>query len=503
MKLRAHSYISIVFVLLLSVGVGRGQGLTVRYIGSIREQLQAPVFVDVLVDRVLVVEPFQERLTQYSATGLLRKRIYFRPDISALLQVNASTCLVCESQLRQVRSLDISTGELRPFLSQPAVTRPVDLARTGEHVAVLDASGRILVADLSGTVLQTITLVDAGGHNITHPTALAYDRQDELFYVFDQVTAEVWQFDAAGAFQKRFGGYGAKAGEVTRGVDMCAFAGMVLISDRYQDRIVVYGSDGSFRANVDLQETATGQLFLPSGLAVDESGTVYVASTESGAVHAFRLAVSGDDQADVQLSQLFPVPYDTLSPSEASFTAQYDGPDTLAVNFEFALYLGNDTTSTIAEGVVAPSMDSVMSGRRRSVAEWHPATYLLPDTLYQWRSRLRWGDTVGTWSALSPFYTASLPLRYALHQNYPNPFNPTTTIVFTLPHDDHVRLDVFNILGEQVAVLVDDDLPAGEHRVIWDGHDEAGRQMATGIYFYRLTAGNGDFEQARKMVLLK
>jgi hypothetical protein len=94
-----------------------------------------------------------------------------------------------------------------------------------------------------------------------------------------------------------------------------------------------------------------------------------------------------------------------------------------------------------------------------------------------------------------------LPLRYRLDQNYPNPFNPATTIGYSLPRRSPVRLEIYNVLGRRVITLIDKDQPAGEHTVIWEGKDAAGRRVASGVYLYRLTAEG--FSQSRKMILLK
>jgi hypothetical protein len=94
-----------------------------------------------------------------------------------------------------------------------------------------------------------------------------------------------------------------------------------------------------------------------------------------------------------------------------------------------------------------------------------------------------------------------LPEKYGLDQNIPNPFNPRTTINFQLPTSADVRLDIYNILGQSVKSLVQRELPAGEHQVRWNGTDENGVRVASGIYFYRLQAD--EFVQTRKMLLLK
>lgn len=94
-----------------------------------------------------------------------------------------------------------------------------------------------------------------------------------------------------------------------------------------------------------------------------------------------------------------------------------------------------------------------------------------------------------------------LPLEYSLAQNSPNPFNPSTKIQFELPKAGHIRLSIYNVLGQVVRTLYDDKLPAGKHSVIFDGRDDNGSTIASGIYFYRLETGN--FTQSKKMILLK
>lgn len=95
----------------------------------------------------------------------------------------------------------------------------------------------------------------------------------------------------------------------------------------------------------------------------------------------------------------------------------------------------------------------------------------------------------------------ALPTTYSLGQNYPNPFNPSTTIRYALPEKGHARIDIFNLLGQRVATLVNETVPAGENVVVWNGTDDTGARVASGVYFYRLTAG--ERTMSRKMMLLK
>jgi len=94
-----------------------------------------------------------------------------------------------------------------------------------------------------------------------------------------------------------------------------------------------------------------------------------------------------------------------------------------------------------------------------------------------------------------------VPSQYALEQNFPNPFNPTTTIRFALPAMGTARLTVYDILGRQVRTLLNGEVGAGFHSVVWDGRNDLGRQVATGMYIYRIEAGS--FISTKKMMLLK
>jgi aminopeptidase N len=95
----------------------------------------------------------------------------------------------------------------------------------------------------------------------------------------------------------------------------------------------------------------------------------------------------------------------------------------------------------------------------------------------------------------------ALPQSFALLQNYPNPFNPTTVIPFDLAHQEYISLKVFDLLGREVATLVEGKMPAGHHAITWDRTRNPGKSLASGVYLYRLLAGG--FSATRSMLLLK
>ena len=95
----------------------------------------------------------------------------------------------------------------------------------------------------------------------------------------------------------------------------------------------------------------------------------------------------------------------------------------------------------------------------------------------------------------------NLPFKFELSNNYPNPFNPTTTIAYSIPQNDRVTLQIFNILGQHIRTLVDNNQSAGRYEVVWNGRDKAGNAVGSGIYFYQLNTSRQ--VTVKKMVLIK
>jgi hypothetical protein len=129
------------------------------------------------------------------------------------------------------------------------------------------------------------------------------------------------------------------------------------------------------------------------------------------------------------------------------------------------------------------------------LGDWSEATdQALADSLmyYYGPSGIWWVHDV---TSISGSF-ANLPVEYKLSQNYPNPFNPSTTIPYTLPKSMHVRLTVYNVIGQEVAVLVNGVMKAGNHRVVFTAGN-----IATGLYLYRLETDG--FVITKKMLVMK
>jgi photosystem II stability/assembly factor-like uncharacterized protein len=112
------------------------------------------------------------------------------------------------------------------------------------------------------------------------------------------------------------------------------------------------------------------------------------------------------------------------------------------------------------------------------------------------------GGTILRRSGTTPVKVPSnLPEKFSLNQNYPNPFNPSTVITYQLTMNSQVSLKIYDILGREVKTLADEEETAGQHAVLWEGTDYDGRQVASGVYYYRLITPSGSI--TKKAVLIR
>ena len=131
-----------------------------------------------------------------------------------------------------------------------------------------------------------------------------------------------------------------------------------------------------------------------------------------------------------------------------------------------------------------------LQGNKFKVNFFKSSIYLCPGTC---------GDSFPTF--IEEIHSSSVPKTYILSQNHPNPFNANTQITIALPKSGRTTLEVFNVLGQKVSTLVDEHLIAGTKIVNWDGRDDRGAPVPSGVYFYQLQSG--EFRETKKMLVLK
>lgn len=256
---------------------------------------------------------------------------------------------------------------------------------------------------------------------------------------------------------------------------------------------------------------------LPASMQADEAGyklrgrAVVDARDAVGAYIEFATLADGLQQS-VALNQMTTNAFGDLPGYELVKLVDFDPDPALGAVIESA-YIELDYDPALLEqlNVPASSLEAFYWDRESPEAQWKQV-----DAQVDSVRNLLTGDVpplapigifakIGQNTAVEDDEPGARPERFALGQNFPNPFNPTTTIRFDLPPFDgapaQCELAVYNLRGQKVRTLMQGALQAGPHQVLWDGRDEAGRTVSSGVYFYRLTAGG--FTQARKMVLTR
>ena len=258
---------------------------------------------------------------------------------------------------------------------------------------------------------------------------------------------------------------------------------------------IKYNSDGERQWVKRYNGPGNGDDYARS-IAVDGSGNVYVAGASFG-------LETEEDYATVKYT----------SDGALQWVARYNSAESssdIAATINIDEFDNIYVTGTSAGGIVSIMYD------RAGVEQWlarydesekdsYDATamsvdnsgnvYVAGNSSYIFRSAYTIIKYTQNWVSVEG-EAAGLPTKYTLSQSYPNPFNPSTTIEYTLPRSGEVSLIIYNILGEEISRLVSGEQDAGYHNVSWNASN-----MSSGIYFYRLTAG--DFVETRKMVLLK
>ncbi|MBI2417148.1 MAG: family 10 glycosylhydrolase [Ignavibacteriales bacterium] len=161
------------------------------------------------------------------------------------------------------------------------------------------------------------------------------------------------------------------------------------------------------------------------------------------------------------------------------------------------------TLNTFAAG-------SVIADQQLTDTTFLPASPLLANTAYFWRVKTKNAQGESDWSAVWTFTTGLIngteemklsAIQYALEQNFPNPFNASTRIRFSIPVNEIVKIDIYDVLGNYITTLAHKQMNAGTHELDWTGNDAFGLSVPSGMYFVKIQSGS--FVQVRKMILLK
>lgn len=490
----------VIFSALLLMLLAVAQALPIQHAGVISDSLFAPTSLAVSSDQLAVLEPYSQQLKVFTPFGAIETKLNLAGEINGLCRLNSDTYLFCDQKAGKVYAVDLTDkSQTDYFDGYNYFTNPTDIIVTDNMVIILDAgSNQIILSDQNKSIISRIDLSDNTGSKIGFPASFGYNKESNSFYVFDQLTSTIWCFGFDGSFQNKFASFGANDGQITRGGELICGADYLFVSDRFQNRITIYSSDGEYL------ETISGSLNIPTGLALDENGLLYVASTESSKIDIFNIPKALNAETAIEFGYYFPTESDTVFANNIKLVAQASTTPAAkkVTGFDFELYapqdLGTPLYSISKNEATVTNSETVVDYN----SEWQLPGKLEEDAAYQWRTRPVFeNDLLGDWSEYKQFTTSALPDRFILRQNYPNPFNPETKISFTLPKQERVVLEIINLLGQKVRTLLDKTVASGSHEIIWDSRDDNNQTVASGVYFYRLSAGNNS--AVKKMVLLK
>lgn len=495
-------------ILIASMIGGSAGAIDVEYIGAITDGLHSPTSVVASNDVVAVLDPYASSITLFSPDGPIIRKIHLPGDAHSLIRLSETMYAFCDRSRQAVIAYDMAADRQYDYIDPEfGLIDPVDLVFDGVYLHILDAGqSAISVADPSGDSYDKILLKDESGEPLKFASSLAYDSKRRLYYVMDQTNSRICRFDSEGHYLGSLASFGSKDGQITRGGEIeFTDNDLILVTDRYQGRVSVFDDDGAFRGSFGAAQIGETPLSIPTGISVDENGLIYVVSTMGASISVYYLPPAADDAEVSTAIQQFPEDGSEINRERIileTFVEAYHAADRVK-GFEFQIFGDSETDIPLTESPLVSSLSYIdlQGDRQRVSASWSPEWGFHEDTVYWWRSRVHTNDSAGFWTARNSFTIENLPRTYRLDQNVPNPFNPETRLSFNLGDESDVVLEVINILGQKIRNLVEERLPSGDYQVIWDGTDDEGRQSASGIYFYRLRAG--DFTQTRKMVLLR
>ncbi|HQV32547.1 MAG TPA: FlgD immunoglobulin-like domain containing protein, partial [Calditrichia bacterium] len=359
-----------------------------------------------------------------------------------------------------------------------------DFDDAGTFAAIDNGTGSLIVIDTAngvGTALGTLTV--QAGHTWT---GLTYDATRGTWFASstDGASSALYTVDPV-SVTATLVGTTTVAGLI---IDIAAAPdGTIWAHDIGQDAIFTVdpataaptligatGFDANFAQGMDV-DPATGLLYLAAYNNTAGAGELRLVDTSTGSttlLASYGFAEIG--AFGILPEALVPGPEFVSLVGSVSGTIIAGDTDNLVVRL-YGVDVANDTTLTAA--IEVRSND--------------PATpvVMIPVSLFIDNPSVGIGDN------------PSIPQDFAVSQNYPNPFNPTTTIAYQLPRASDVTLVIYNVLGQQVRSLVNARVEAGRFEVVWDGLNDAGSRVASGIYLYRFEAA--DFHQIHKMILLK
>lgn len=247
-------------------------------------------------------------------------------------------------------------------------------------------------------------------------------------------------------------------------------------------------------------DISNDSLYINSTLYFNGSIDIYVSALDcaSTVYDTFTVIVTAVNNPPMSFTLLLPANGDTICQQSVPLVFTWHAPvDPDGDTLSYDLY------------ITGPSLDTVITGVTDTTLSYSDISRFKSNSFYFWWVVVN-NDvfTISSTDTFAFYYPAlvsvnkdNISLRFTLYQNYPNPFNPNTTITFDLPVSAHIVLKVYNILGQEVRGLIDSKLNPGKHEIVWDGRNDNAQIVATGIYFYKIQAGQ--YKSTKKMIYVR
>jgi DNA-binding beta-propeller fold protein YncE len=404
-------------------------------------------------------------------------------------------------------------------------------------IAVDDNSGHVYVAERNNNRIQKFTsngthvtqwgVAGGGNGQFNFPIAVDVDANGNV-YVGDSFNHRIQVFTSTGIFLRKWGSLGAGNGQFRNPIGIAVSGGFVYVGDAGNHRIQKFALGGAFITQWGSFGAADGQFNSPRGIGVDNNGDVCVADTINNRVQKFtangtHLVTWGTPGAGHgQFNRLEDVDIDA---SGNIFIADANNnriqkfghaavPVTLSSFDVRRIDDGVEITWAVADPVADAVRFNVL--RRKAGAATPPhqihAVAVMNQTRYRFvdvaapaAGATYWLEEIGldgTGYLHGPLSVESIQsAQFGLESAFPNPFNPSTTITFLVPAAAMTRLSIFDVRGHLVTQLVGDVRPAGRHETSWNGLDQRGIDVASGVYLARLESAGRT--ATRRLVLLK
>jgi PKD repeat protein len=285
-----------------------------------------------------------------------------------------------------------------------------------------------------------------------------------------------------------------------------------------RDPIHIYDHPGTYSVKLKaFSSTGVDSVVKESFIEVHESGTFahldLIDGTPTLPDHDWSKAIDGDTHgADGT------VIINSEQPQAIFCVADSNGKKISAISLLCDTGIGHEerwihrfqiavSNSGIEDGDFQVVLDTVKIGGGAETFSFEPvnATFVKLVVLSPAEGMVQLGELQIFYQQSTPTMVADknllVPDKFALAQNYPNPFNPTTTIKFEVPQSCKIKVAVYNLLGEEIKTLINDSVAPGKYAVVWDGTNNSGTSVASGMYFYMLSSK--EFRVIKKMILSK